>query len=63
MKKYAMVVIVEVEDGVNDSKGTATNAQKWVSKVLGANMGHQRDRGIPVKVKGVQTGKATRIAL
>ena len=63
MKKYAMVVMVEVEDGVNDSKGTATNARAWVNKLLSENMGHQRDRGIQVKVKGVQVGKATKMGL
>lgn len=63
MKRYAMVVMVEVEDGVNGSKGTAKNAYSYVRKVLADNMGPQRDRGIPLKVKGIQVGKATQILL
>ena len=62
VRRYAVVVMVDVEHGVNESRGTETNVQQYVSKVLGSNMGHQRDRGIPLKVKGIQAGKATKVA-
>jgi hypothetical protein len=58
-----MVVMVEVEDGVNGSKGTAKNAYGYVRKVLAGNMGSQHSRGISLKVKGIQVGKATQILL
>ena len=59
LKRYAMVVIVEVEDGVNDSKGSAKNVERYLHRLVAENMGsrHDRGRGIPLKVKGSQVGK------
>ena len=59
MKVYRMVVEVEVEDGgINESYPNPQRVRQWVSKTLGANMGHQRDKGTPIKVKGLSVGKA-----
>ena len=61
-KKYVAVVEVHVEHGVNDSAGTQKNVQDWLNKVLASNMGHQREKGIMLKVKGVKAHKPSRIA-
>jgi hypothetical protein len=61
MKKYAVVVMVDVEHGVNESVGSPGNVEKFVDSVLSRNMGSQNDRGIPLKVKGVQVGRATKV--
>lgn len=61
MRKYQMIITVEVEHGVNSSNPTVSNVREYVAKTLGSNMGHQRDNGIPIKVKGLGIGNATRI--
>jgi len=61
MRKYGVVVWVDVEHGVNGSKGTPKNVEAYVKHHLQRNMGSQHDNGIPLKVKGLQVGKATKI--
>jgi hypothetical protein len=41
--------------------GSPGNVEKFVDSVLSRNMGSQNDRGIPLKVKGVQVGRATKV--
>ena len=62
LKTYRMVIEVQVENGVNESYPTLKNMRQYVSQTLGRNMGHQRDNGIPIKVKGLAVGKAERVA-
>jgi len=63
MRKFVVVVEVEVENGVNDSVGSAKNVQDYLNKVLSSSMGHQRDIGVPLKVKGVMAHKASRMVM